>query len=201
MIKQPDFNYQKATQAINYFIRKTPDNKENMMKFIKLIWLADRYHIRKYGRPVIGDKYVAMPLGPVGSGVKDIAEASEFAAKVELIYAKKFIRQVDRYSVESISDVDMDVFSETDIESFEFAYKHFGELDQFSLSKLAHKYPEWNRFEKLLNSKQSTRETMDYLDFFENPNNSSEDKFTMDEKTLLGNKEIFEETLRLQSLL
>jgi len=201
MIKQLDFDYQKATQAINYFARKTSSNKENKMKLIKLIWLADRYHLRKYGRPVIGDRYVAMPLGPVGSGVKDIAEASDFAAKEELAYAKKYIRPVSRLIVESISNVDTDVFSETDIESFEFAYKYFGKLDEFSLSELAHKYPEWNKFEKLLKSGQSTREEMDYYDFFEDPKTLKKDEFAMDNKALSQSLAIFKDALQVQSII
>ena len=45
---------------------------------IKLIFFADRYHIRKYGRPITNDEYLAMDFGPVNSGVKDIAEMSGF---------------------------------------------------------------------------------------------------------------------------
>ena len=38
-MKQLDFDYQKATQAINYFIRKTSLNKENKMIFLLYIVL------------------------------------------------------------------------------------------------------------------------------------------------------------------
>jgi len=196
---QLDFDYQKATQAINYFTRKESSHNGNKLKIIKLIWLADRFHLRKYGRPVIGDEYVAMELGPVGSGVKDIIEQSNFAAKEEISYAKKYIKPVNKNVVQSLEKVDYDVFSKTDIESLEFAYDNFGSLDAISLSKITHKYPEWKKFEAILKSGQSTRESMDYSDFFEDPKNLDNDKFEADKKLLLESKESFIETAKLQN--
>ena len=51
--------------------------KEYKMKALKLVYIADRYHLRKYGRLITNDTYFAMNYGPVPSGTKDIAEASE----------------------------------------------------------------------------------------------------------------------------
>ncbi len=195
------FDYQKGTQAINFFSRKTENKKENKMKVIKLIWLADRYHIRKYGRPIIGDEYIAMPLGPVGSGIKDIAEATEFSPEAELDYSKKFIKPVGKYEVQSLSTVDMDVFSETDIEALNFAYEHFGDESSFDLSKLAHRYPEWKKFEISLRSKQTTREKMDYNDFFKDPEDIEDDKFIIDKDLLEQSKDSFQEMIAIHSSL
>ncbi len=49
----------KPVQTINYLVRlaNAPVDK---MKIIKLIWLADRLHLRKYGRTIVGDTYYAM---------------------------------------------------------------------------------------------------------------------------------------------
>ena len=66
MVTSSATSYKKATQALNFFALKK-DGKINKMKAIKLIYLADRLHLRKYGRPIVGDIYWAMKLGPVGS--------------------------------------------------------------------------------------------------------------------------------------
>src|ERR1700683_762715 len=46
----------KATQALNYFAclsaSGAPFAEINKMKALKLLFFADRYHLRKYGRPV-----------------------------------------------------------------------------------------------------------------------------------------------------
>ena len=46
-----EFDHEKATQAINFFARES-GGQINKMKAIKLIYFAERYHLRKYGRPI-----------------------------------------------------------------------------------------------------------------------------------------------------
>src|SRR4051812_34811550 len=36
-------------------------------KLLKLMFLADKYHLVRYGRPITGDRYEAMNHGPVPS--------------------------------------------------------------------------------------------------------------------------------------
>lgn len=189
-----ELNYKKATQAINFFASKTRGKEINKMKAIKLIWLADRYHLRKYGRPVIGDDYIAMQNGPVGSLVRDIAQNNDYLEELEKEYRKKYLENVDKLTVRSINDVDGDVLSETDIEALDFALKNFSELSQFDLVELSHKYPEWAKFKDVLEvQKSASRKRMSYLDFFSNPNNVEDDKFRQDEEVTETAKEIFKE--------
>jgi len=66
-----EFDHKKATQALNFFAKRA-GGKITKLNALKLIYLADRYHLRKYGRPIFSDTYWAMPYGPVASSVKDI---------------------------------------------------------------------------------------------------------------------------------
>lgn len=188
-----EFEYKKATQAINYIAEKAgKNNVVNKMKAIKLIWLADRYHIRKYGRPIVGDEYMALWYGPVGSLVKDVSEENEFWSPVYLTYSRNYLQRVNIYENKSIKKTDQDVFSDTDLEALDFAIKNFGGMTQFQLAELSHKYPEWKKFESLLAKKISKSEKMSYLDFFEDPANFPEDKFaTKNKDEIEASKEIF----------
>lgn len=136
------------------------------MKAIKLIYFADRYHLRRYGRPVTNDEYVAMGYGPVGSKTKDIAENTSFLDAIESEYNKKYIKRQGIHDIQSVNDLDMNVFSDSDIEALEFAIKHFGHLGQFQLAEVSHAYPEWKRFERKLESGIGSVFNMDYEDFF-----------------------------------
>lgn len=49
-------SHEKATQALNYLAREN-GGEINRMKALKLVYLADRYHLRTFGRPVVGDDY------------------------------------------------------------------------------------------------------------------------------------------------
>ena len=192
-----DFDYKKATQAIN-FLAKKEGGKINKMKVIKLIYFAERYHLRKYGRLITNDRYLAMSWGPVGSTIKDILEFSDFMDPQEKEYAESFISQTNnKYTIESTNEVDKDPFSETDIEALEFSYNNFGEFDQYKLAKISHFYPEWAKFERVLTTKEKTREHMNYFDFFLNASDIANDKFQEDPQELESAKEIFIETAKI----
>lgn len=192
-----EFDYKKATQAINYLAKREGGQIEKL-KLIKLIYLADRYHLRRYGRPLVNDAYFAMRLGPVGSSVKDIAEFSDFLDETELSYASKYIKRgAVAHTVVSEADVDTSVFSKSELGALAFAFDEFGAQSASSLVDTTHRYPEWLRFKGALQSKESTREPMSYSDFFSNPDNGGADKFALAGDVLTASKELFEEDYKI----
>ena len=191
-----EFDYKKAVQAINYLAEKE-GGKIDKMKLIKLIYLAERYHLRKYGRPITNDTYLAMEYGAVGSSIKDIVGFTDFLPKLELEYTSKYLAEKAQNGIMSIKEADTDVFSDSDIEALDFSYRNFGDIPPFELVKLVHKYPEWKKFKVALNSKQVSREHMNYLDFFSDPDSVEDDKFRLPKEDLDSSKEIFEESYRI----
>ncbi|NLX26491.1 MAG: SocA family protein [Lentisphaerae bacterium] len=162
------FSYKKATQALNYFARQSGGHI-NKMKALKLLFFADRYHLRKYGRPITNDEYFAMNYGPVPSGGKDLVEGSDFRPDVEKSYAGQFLNPIDRYEYASLNEIDQNVFSKTDLEALEFAWNHFGMHDQFALAEMTHQYPEWKRHEAAIIGGSSSRVKMAFSDYLEDP--------------------------------
>lgn len=176
------FKYKKATQALNFFAIKE-GGKINKMKALKLIFFADRFHLRKYGKPILNDEYFAMPYGPVASGTKDIAEFTSYLSEDAREYATDFIKLLeDGLTLLSKSEYNQKVFSRSDLEALEFAWGKFGYIEEFPISDVTHKYPEWKRHEAAL--KKTTRVKMSYEDFFEDPLEPEEKCFdlTMEEK-------------------
>jgi len=195
-----EFDYKKATQAINYLAEREGGHIDKL-KLIKLVYLADRYHLRRYGRPLMNDVYFAMPYGPVGSSVKDIAEFSDYLDEAEYDYAKRYLGKGKvPNTVVSNSAVDTGVFSKSELEALSFAFDTFGTRSASDLIKLTHRYPEWNKFENTLNLKETTREKMSYLDFFDNPRNADTDAFALDEEVVATSREAFAEHNQLTEL-
>jgi uncharacterized phage-associated protein len=162
------FSHRKATQALNFFARKA-GGQINKMKALKLIFFADRYHLRQYGRPITNDEYFAMKLGPVPSGCKDLAEMSDFLDPQERAYAARFLQRVSQYDFASVAEVDRVVFSQTDVEALEFAWTRFGQCEPFELANdITHKFPEWKRHETALQSPDVSRIPMSYRHFLDN---------------------------------
>lgn len=162
------FSYKKATQALNYFARQSGGHI-NKMKALKLLFFADRFHLRKYGRPITNDEYFAMNYGPVPSGGKDLVEGSDFRPNVEKAYAGQYLNPENRYEFSSVAEVDNRVFSQTDQEALTFAWNTFGRFDQFQLAELTHQYPEWKRHEASLSGDNNSRVKMAFTDSLEDP--------------------------------
>ncbi len=180
-----EFDYRKAVQALNYFAQKS-GGVINKMKAIKLIWLSDRAHIRRYGRPIIMDDYFALPFGPIPSNTKDLAEVSSFSSEEETLYRNHFLYIVDQYNFKSVNEVETEVFSQTDLAILDNVFLEFGHITEFELSELSHTYPEWKKHEDGLKNKIASRYRMNYLDFFEDP--------------IVGNGSIFNESTELKEL-
>jgi uncharacterized phage-associated protein len=201
--------YKKATQGINFFARHE-NNRINTVKAVKLIWLADRYHLRKYGRPVIEDAYVAMKRGPVCSIVKDIAQNSQAltdrASDNEINYSKRYIKASSIWTVESIAPIDQSVLSDSDLEALEFAFKEFGGYSHEDLIKISHDYPEWTKFKETLEGGLVRSCRMSYEDFFRDPAQPQEisivqeDKFCKSQEDIECARDIFLEELKIHSV-
>jgi len=183
--------YKKATQALNFFAQKK-GGKINKMKAIKLIYFADRLHLRKYGRPIVGDVYWAMKLGPVGSHTKNIAEFVD-SSKEALAYTKKYLKLLDakKQTFTSQKPPELDIFSETDIACLEAVYNLFADKDQFELAELTHFMPEWKKHKRELDAGKK-RIRMEYKDFFSDTKDTL-NLFDQSPSELALAKETFEE--------
>lgn len=162
-------NHEKATQALNYLAR-AQGGRINKMKALKLIFFADRYHLRKYGRPIVGDAYWAMSYGPVASMVMNIADNDDWLDSCEREYANQFVQSSeDHHFVEAIGDLDQRVFSSSDLEALNFVWSKLGRLGPWDLVDLSHGYPEWQKHRESLQLGTCKRAPMEYSDFFLDP--------------------------------
>lgn len=63
------FDEEKAVNVVLLILQKV--GKINRHKLAKILYFADQNHLVKYGRPILGDNYIAMKHGPVPSAVYD----------------------------------------------------------------------------------------------------------------------------------
>jgi uncharacterized phage-associated protein len=192
------FNYKKATQALNYFAIKSR-GRIGKLKALKLVFFADRHHLRKHGRPISNDEYWAMEFGPVASSVKDIAENSEFLGKSEREYASAFI-EPSGHRVVSRKVYDEAVFSTSDLESLKFAWEQFGRYRDFELAKITHFYPEWKKHKSVLESKSQSRVKMKYEDFLEDPSARVDKCFELTDREKATRLEYMKEISKVEAL-
>lgn len=188
------FNYRKATQALNFLALKS-GGEIDTLKAMKLIWLADRLHLRKYGRLITNDDYFAMKLGPVASSTYNLIKKDAAHINPEFIkYSDQYIIPGDRNRKSFISGhpVEDKIFSKSDLHVLNDVFEKFGNMTKWQLSDYSHLFNEWTRFETDLANNPTERYKMDLADFF-TETQFGDSVFDQDVESLDCVKEIFEE--------
>ncbi|MBV9497214.1 MAG: SocA family protein [Acidobacteria bacterium] len=137
------FDQEKLVNALAFFSKHGVAGLDRM-KIAKLLFLADRIHLLRYGRPITGDRYVCMEHGPVASVTHDLVNARLSDDPDAEIMNEYFDVGRSRTHPELIAkrEPDLDVFSETDLEVLREVVESFGQKTAWQLRDLAHEYPE-----------------------------------------------------------
>ena len=197
------FDFHKALQAMHYLQSKA--NVSDKLALLKLLFFADRYHIRHYGISMLMDNYCAMSLGPVCSKTYDLIKKGLYYDGLidsEREFVDSHISCID--DTVSVKDTGTDELSVSDREAMDFSIKNFANFTPYDLSQITHAYPEWSRYKYLLENHISASENMDYKDFFDDPEDDNEyiekylngkDPFADDKEILAAMKQEYESTL------
>ena len=106
----------KALAALLYVLRdlaKVSPYTVDMHKVFKILYFADKEHLLRFGRPVIGDVYIALKHGPVPSRLYDIVKLVRDESNAE--YMKYFVC-CGAHFLKPVQAPDVDELSESDIE-------------------------------------------------------------------------------------
>lgn len=142
------YNKKKAVEALNYFASKQSNKVIDKLKALKLLWLADRFHARQYGRTITLDTCHAMKYGTVPSNTKtflDSLQANSIDTEHDCLVP------TGDYTYESLREPNLKVFSKTDLIALETIYNTFGCMESNALVEYTHTLPEWKRFEEDIN--------------------------------------------------
>ena len=114
-------NYNKGEQIINYFVHKYEKNTCNYNRLKQLFILSDRYHLRQFGRT--------------------ISESRMYKYNYFLTMLKKYIEK-QKFNYKFVSnnlisnkDIDLNVFSDTDIETMNKVFDHFKRYNNNQLDR------------------------------------------------------------------
>lgn len=132
------FNDRKALAAATFLLFLS-GGRMNYMKLIKLMYLSDRISLLKFRRPITGDRYVAMKLGPVLSNVYDHIKNGTW---------DRYLIKENRYNVRLVSDPLTGPLSEDEINILQEVWEYCRKHDQWQLSDLTHDLPEWQETPK-----------------------------------------------------
>ncbi len=181
----------KIIQALVYFATQQKDKTIDNMKAYKLLWLADRWHLRQYGRTISGDVYYAMPFGVVPSDAKCILEGSKTKKTNAQEVVEEYISILagKRYAAKKAADIN--VFSDSDIDAMRLIVEKYNSMSAKALSELSHKFPEWKYYEKELSAEDTKNSYKINMDLFFENEKDGKGIFVDDEELLDLSKEMY----------
>ncbi|WP_370322762.1 Panacea domain-containing protein [Oricola sp.] len=136
------FKWEKAIQAVDFIARQRPGITQYYIG--KILFFADREHLLDYGRPITGDRYVAMEHGPVPSAVRDLLKPDSgypdemldvLASRVEITH------EANKQHVSSKSTDDFPALSGTDKEYLQASIANYANMPFAELKKISHDDP------------------------------------------------------------
>lgn len=145
------FNVKKFVNAMAFLAQKV--SKLDKLKAAKLLYFADKHHLIRYGRPIIGDRYHSLDYGPVPSLCLDIMnEVLQPLSEIKKApYKNMFERKIRVFRpknypyscFKNIQAPDMEVFSQSEIKSLEDTISKYGKKTGGELIILSHKEASW----------------------------------------------------------
>jgi uncharacterized phage-associated protein len=166
-------NLAKIVELLLYLAHKKPG--ADKYQAVKFFYLADREHLNRYGRPITSEVYFALKYGPVASQAKELLEQNRWtmlrAGLKELPFKIEKVSRPgpDRRELVIIGapkrNVDLELFSRSDLRVFDQVLTDYGHLDFDALFNLTHKH---FAYKKAWASRgQSMRGQMTYEDFID----------------------------------
>lgn len=126
----------------------------------KILYFAERNHLRAYGRPIVGDRYIAMENGPVPSFAYNVLKGTVHP-KDQPIAEGALEPLADKHypTYAAARQPDMDFFSASDIECLDAAIDYCRRRTFGAISDETHTHAAWAHAD--LNA------PMDYAEFLE----------------------------------
>lgn len=146
----PDITFRinqiKALEAVVYIASKV--RNVDVYHTVKTMFFADKCHLNRYARPILGDTYIKMKNGPVPSVVLDIINLKEDKISFETYIQAKGALSVsaDRKKFISVKrEANLEEFSETDIECLDYAIDFCKNKSFNELQDITHEEQAWKK--------------------------------------------------------
>lgn len=125
---------------------------------MKFLYLADKAHLNKYGRPITFERYCALPYGPVASTALDLLKGEkEPLQKIGISELPFETQQLDKivYIRTPKRSVNYNVFSKSDIATFDSVLSEYGDKTFGELFAITHEHFAYNNAWNSRGSKKS----------------------------------------------
>src|ERR1035441_2057546 len=132
------FNAAKFVNAVAFLAHACPNSTK--MTICKQLYYADKEHLLKYGRPILGDQYYCLEHGPIPTHGLDMLRRRSNPAASALM--DKYVSVIGD-SVHPKQLADRKVFSKSDLAVLDHVAKKYGKLSAAELRRKTHAEAPW----------------------------------------------------------
>ena len=135
-----------VAQMAARFIDQSPDKAIRKMKLQKLLYLADRASMEKYGYPISDDRHYCMPHGPCLSETLNLMRGISTSDVWDLWIwgaATSDERELSLTQAGNLNRDSFDELSDADIEILDYVWETFGNFTDSEIRDVTHKLPEY----------------------------------------------------------
>lgn len=130
------FFEERVTQMAAYLLMKN-DRKMAHIKLLKLLYLAERNAMAKWGCSMSGDKFISMPHGPELSQTYDLISNHYNTSSLW----QQWLLNEEDYEIalnESVSLDTLDELSRSELKILDDVFTEFGRMDKFEIVDYTH---------------------------------------------------------------
>lgn len=141
---QLEFREDKATEAAELLL-ELRGGRMSYVKLLKLMYLADRYALQSWGRPISFDAYYSLPNGPILSTTLDLIHEEESPGEALDRWHSHIQTHATDHEVSIKQGTSKDRLSQAEREALQAIFAEHGEKSRWELVELTHKLPEYRR--------------------------------------------------------
>lgn len=179
-----DYRDRKLVHVLHYLMANCGEAVCDKVHLLKLAWMADRYHLRKYGSAMTDGFYCAYPHGPVNQHAYDILKQTDSGEQGD--YAEFFTSiapssDAEKTRYRTVGPLDYVCLSDSNLESLDAALAKSAELSRegVDLSEFSHRFKEWQNVSSGIDEGSGRFPRISLADFFLPPDDPK-DEFCLD---------------------
>ena len=137
MASQFEFQPEKSLAVTSYLAARSG---ETMYTILKMVYVADRLHLERYGRPITGDRFAAMKEGACPSRIYDSMKVLRGEKNTNYLPESEKYLEVDATTFDvSLKDMpSLDVLSASDIECLDEVISILKRRGRWAIRDMAH---------------------------------------------------------------
>jgi uncharacterized phage-associated protein len=133
------FDETKATQAAAYFLALR-GGQMHYIKLVKLLYLADREALLRWGMPLTTDRHVSMDNGPVTSKILSLITED----RPKPIWSQYISAPLGEYEVRLLKNAPTDRLSRAEEKLMDEIFERYGRRNRWDIiDNVMHNLPEW----------------------------------------------------------